>query len=94
MATAGPDRNTPLHLAAMKGFTNVGKKLVESGAYVDARNKKGHNPLYLAVKNQHCDFAVLMVKCMEPTRFVDVTFELRHEMRFSVLHTPLPLLSR
>ena len=71
MATAGPDRNTPLHLAAMKVFTNVGKKLVESGAYVAAENKDEHKPLYLAVKNQHCDFAVLMVKNMEPTRFVE-----------------------
>ena len=70
MATVGPDRNTPLHLAAIKGFTNVGKKLIESGAYVAAENKHGHNPLYLAVKNQHCDFAVLVVKHMEAVRFV------------------------
>lgn len=70
VATAGPDRNTPLHLAALKGFTNVGKKLVESGAFVATENRDGHNPLVLAVQNEHCDFAVLMVKNMESARYV------------------------
>ena len=70
VATAGADRNTPLHLAAMKGFTNVAKKLIDNGAYVAAENKAGHNPLYLAVENNHCDFAVLMVHNMEPTRYM------------------------
>ena len=70
VATAGADRNSPLHLAAMKGFTNVAKKLIDNGAYVAAENKDGHNPLYLAVENNHCDFAVLMVHNMEPARYM------------------------
>ena len=69
VATARADRNTPLHLAAMKGFTNVAKKLIDNGAYVAAENKAGHNPLYLAVEKDHCDFAVLMVHNMEPARY-------------------------
>ena len=69
VTTAGPDWNTPLHLAAIKGFMNVGTKLVESGAYVAAENKNGENALMLAVLNEHCDFAVLMVKHMEPSRY-------------------------
>ena len=63
------DGNTPLHLAAMKGFTNVAKKLISNDAYVAARNNDGHNPLYLAIKGNHCDFAVLMVHNMEPKRY-------------------------
>ena len=61
--------NTPLHLAAIKGFTNVGRKLIESGAYIAAENKNGKSPLVLAVENEHCDFAVLMVKNMEAVRY-------------------------
>ena len=72
VATAGADRNTPLHLAAMKGFTNVARKLIDNGAYVAAENKEGHNPLYLAVQRDHCDFAVLMVNNMEPVRYMHV----------------------
>ena len=70
VATAGADRNTPLHLAAMKGFTNVAKKLIDNGAYVAAENKDGHNPLYLAIEKDYCDFAVLMVNNMEPARYL------------------------
>ncbi len=68
----GADRNAPLHLAAMKGFTNVAKKLVGNGAYVAARNRDGHNPLYLAIKEDHCDIAVLMVHNMDPARYTRV----------------------
>ena len=70
VVTAGEDGNTPLHLAAMKGFTNVARKLIDNRAYVAAENKAGHNPLYLAIQNDHCDFAVLMVNNMEPARYL------------------------
>ena len=63
------DGNAPLHLAAMKGFTNIAKKLIGNGAYVAARNREGQTPLYLAIKGNHCDFAVLMVHNMEPARY-------------------------
>ena len=72
VATAGADRNTPLHLAAIKGFTNVARKLIDSGAYVAAENKNGHNPLYLAIEHNHCDFAVLMVNNMKAARYMHV----------------------
>ena len=52
----------------MMGFTNVARKLINNGAYIAAENDNGQNPLYLAVKNNHCAFAVLMVKNMEPAR--------------------------
>ena len=64
------DRNTPLHLAAIKGFTNVGRKLIEKGAYVAVENGDHKNPLALAYENNHYDFAVLIVKSMEAKRSV------------------------
>ena len=68
MSTAGKNRNTPLHLAAIKGFTNVGNKLLEHGAIVMYRNADNKTPLELAVLNRHSDFAVLMIHRMEPIR--------------------------
>ena len=65
---AGSDQNTPLHLAAIKGFTSVGKTLIEKGAYVAVDNSDHKNPLALAVEHNHCDFAVLMIKSMEAKR--------------------------
>ena len=68
VTTAGPDGNTPLHLAAVRGFVNVGKILLGYGAIIMAKNNKKQIPLQVAVKNNHSDFAVLMVKSMEPSR--------------------------
>ena len=43
---------------------------MESGAFVAAENKEGYNALVLAVLNNHCDFAVLMVKNMDEARYI------------------------
>ena len=68
VSTAGRSGNTPLHLAATKGFTNVARKLLERGAIVMAKNNESKTSLELAVEFEHNDFAVLMVKSMEPSR--------------------------
>ena len=68
VTTAGPDGNNPLHLAAVRGFVNVGKILLGYGAIIMAKNNKKQIPLQVAIKNSHSDFAVLMVKSMEPSR--------------------------
>ena len=60
--------NTPLHLAAIKGFTCVAKLLIENEARVMVRNKDSRTPLELAVLEEHCEFATLMVKSMQPAR--------------------------
>ena len=36
VTTAGPDSNTPLHLAAERGFVNIGKILLGYGAIIVA----------------------------------------------------------
>ena len=67
--TASYDRNTPLHLAALKGYVGVGKKLLEAGALPMALNTDGCTPLELAVHYTHNEFAVMLVKRMEAPRF-------------------------
>ena len=66
---AGPDGNTPLHLAAVRGFVNVGRCLLDHDARTMAKNNEKQTPLHLAVMNSHNEFAVLMVKRMEYTRW-------------------------
>ena len=46
-----PLGNTELHLAAMRGFTNVIRILVEHGADVNALNNENHTALYYAAKH-------------------------------------------
>ena len=68
---AGPDGNTPLHLAAVRGFVNVGRSLLDHDAKTMAKNNEKQIPLQVAIKNNHSDFAVLMTKSMEPSRSED-----------------------
>ena len=72
VTTAGPDGNTPLHLAAMKGFVSVGKDLLDHDAKTLARNNDKQTPLHLAIEHGHSEFAVLMVKTMEFGRYVAI----------------------
>lgn len=45
------DDCTPLHSAVAGDSAEVVRYLLDSGAYVDARNNKGETPLKLAVRN-------------------------------------------
>ncbi len=67
--TAGYDRNTPLHLAALKGFTNVGKKFIQEGAFIHAKNADGKTPLEVSISHEHNDFSVMLIKTMQPGRY-------------------------
>ena len=53
----GLDRNgwTPLHFAARHNNCEVVKALIDAGADVNMRNKDGHPPLLLALKQQPFD---------------------------------------
>jgi ankyrin repeat protein len=46
-----PDGNTEIHLAAMRGFSNLIRLLVEKGADIYAVNKNNHTALYYAAKH-------------------------------------------
>lgn len=43
--------NTPLHIAAGKGFTEIAEMLISEGADLSAPGESGHTPLHLAVIN-------------------------------------------
>ena len=72
VTTAGPDGNTPLHLAAVRGFVNVGRSLLDHDARTMAKNNEKQIPLHLAIMNSHNEFAVLMVKRMEYARWKSI----------------------
>jgi ankyrin repeat protein len=48
-AVVSPTGNTPLHTAAAAGQTSIVQLLVDRGAKLDARNKKGQSALQLAI---------------------------------------------
>ena len=52
---------TPLHLAARYGHTNIGMRLIDSGAQVDARDCHGATPLHVAACNNHVEFVYLLL---------------------------------
>lgn len=52
---------SPLHRAAIKGYSEVIQELLENGAEVNIVNQKGHTPLYLSTDNSHLATAKLLV---------------------------------
>jgi ankyrin repeat protein/L-ascorbate metabolism protein UlaG (beta-lactamase superfamily) len=52
---------TGLHLAAIKGNSEAAEMMLEKGATVNAKDKKGHTPLYYAGKYGHKDIADLLI---------------------------------
>ncbi len=53
--------NTELHLAAMKGLSDMARVLVEHGADVNAVNGYGHTPLYYAAKHGYRSLADILI---------------------------------
>jgi hemoglobin len=48
-ACGGVTRATPLHMAARRGFTDIAQALLDCGAAVDARDRKGDTPMQRAI---------------------------------------------
>jgi hemoglobin len=48
-ACDGVTRATPLHMAARRGFVEIARALLDCGAAIDARDKKGVTPLQRAI---------------------------------------------
>ena len=47
------DGNTPLHIAALNGHSNVCKTLIEGGVQKNLRNNNGKSPLNFAALKSH-----------------------------------------
>ncbi|KPI37179.1 40S ribosomal protein S12 [Cyphellophora attinorum] len=54
--------NTPLQIAALEGFTDIVRFLLESGAEVDTLNIDKDSPLIDAVENQHFEVVELLLQ--------------------------------
>ncbi len=53
--------NTPLHIAAEKGLSEIVRCLIEEGVDINAQNKFGETPLHLTVMLGHHDIAELLL---------------------------------
>lgn len=54
--------NTPLSLAAAKGYVDIATQLIKSKAKTEARNSGDKTPLMLAAEEGHKDMVVLLLK--------------------------------
>jgi len=57
----GTFENTPLHIAAEKGLTDIVKRLLEEDVDINVQNKFGETPLHLTVMLGHHDIAELLL---------------------------------
>lgn len=53
---------TPLHVAAKQGNTEIAKLLIENRANVNATNKKGETPLHLAAKQGNTEIVEFLIE--------------------------------
>lgn len=53
---------TPLHAAAMHGYTTICRLLLEHSADVETRNEHGYTPLLVAARWNHCETVALLLK--------------------------------
>ncbi|MDX5508193.1 MAG: ankyrin repeat domain-containing protein [Wolbachia endosymbiont of Hylaeus sinuatus] len=56
------DKHTPLHYAAVHGYVEIAKYLIDNGANVNAQDQDEHIPLYFAVTNDNKELAKLLIK--------------------------------
>jgi len=65
LITKGADVNAgphpALHSAAQRGRSDIAELLIQKGASVNAKDKRGYPPLYYAISNKHLDTAKLLI---------------------------------
>lgn len=63
-------QQTALHLAAITKQALLARRLLTSGAQVDARDHNGNTPLHIAAKEGHLDVAKAL---LEPVRYSETS---------------------
>lgn len=58
----GTFQNTPLHIAAEKGFTDIVKQLVKEDVDINVQNKFGETPLHLSIMLGYHEIAELLLE--------------------------------
>ncbi|XP_035219625.1 transient receptor potential cation channel subfamily A member 1 homolog isoform X2 [Stegodyphus dumicola] len=53
--------NSPLHIAAIKGFTHIAEILLNNCAEIEKKNEHEQTPLHLSAKNGHVSVAQLLI---------------------------------
>jgi len=65
LITKGADVNAgphpALHSAAQRGHSDIAELLIQKGASVNAKDKRGYPPLYYAISKKHLDTAKLLI---------------------------------
>uniref|UniRef100_A0A8C5P4B5 60 kDa lysophospholipase n=1 Tax=Jaculus jaculus TaxID=51337 RepID=A0A8C5P4B5_JACJA len=79
LSLEGSSGQTPLHVAARRGHTEVVTMLLRRGVDVNTHNEDGHSPLMLAVKGRHRGVIGLLRAagaCLSPQELEDAGTEL------------------
>lgn len=72
-------QQTPLHLAAITKQPQIARKLITSGAQIDARDHKGNSPLHIAAKEGHADVAKVLLEPIKHSETVDNAYEIPYQ---------------
>ena len=56
------DEETPLYMAAKRGYTETANFLIEKGAKVDAKNQLGETLLYMAARSKDYNVLELLIQ--------------------------------
>ncbi|XP_045616246.2 uncharacterized protein [Procambarus clarkii] len=78
--------NSPLHVAARAGYSEVAVQLVQSGAFVDAINRSGVTPLQMALAHGHLEVAQTLLRfnadIFLPNKIGETAYELMNQLGY------------
>ena len=63
---------SPLHIAASKGYIDMGSLLIQYGADIESRDHEGKTPLLSAVEQQHVRFVKMLLDKKADVHAVDI----------------------
>ena len=72
-------QQTALHLAAITRQARLTRKLLTSGAQVDARDHNGNTPLHIAAKEGHLDVCKALLEPIRHDELKDNTYDIPYQ---------------